>query len=192
MGTKGVKQPSAAKRVAQFAQLCVLWWCPAYVCLCSNTRASESFTCGCFPSIEIVRSFNLKHYCVCLPVCLSEPCHINEEEAAWAQVSSGSAALREARAELSEARRQWHTLQVEIETLHALVGTTPQPANTLWNWYDWKANCVCQDDKKYVVYSEMRTKWLTRSLKVMDGYLHELSLGSLLNGFENFDRTSVG
>ncbi|XP_075891652.1 keratin-like protein KRT222 isoform X2 [Nelusetta ayraudi] len=42
------------------------------------------------------------------------------EEAAWAQVSSGSAALREARAELSEARRQWHTLQVEIETLHAL------------------------------------------------------------------------
>lgn len=58
---------------------------------------------------------------------------MNEEEAAWAQVSSGSTALREARAELSEARRQWHALQVEIETLHALVGTTPQPANTLSN-----------------------------------------------------------
>lgn len=26
----------------------------------------------------------------------------------------------------------------------------------------------------------------------MDGYLHELSLGSLLNGFEDFDVTSVG
>uniref|UniRef100_A0A8C9YUU7 Keratin 222 n=1 Tax=Sander lucioperca TaxID=283035 RepID=A0A8C9YUU7_SANLU len=41
-------------------------------------------------------------------------------EAAWTQVSLGSAALREARAELAEARRQWHSLQVEIETLHAL------------------------------------------------------------------------
>ncbi|XP_076001335.1 keratin-like protein KRT222 isoform X2 [Genypterus blacodes] len=43
-----------------------------------------------------------------------------EEEAAWAQVSLGGAALREARAELAEARKQWHSLQVEIETLHAL------------------------------------------------------------------------
>ncbi|CAN9510028.1 unnamed protein product [Ophioblennius macclurei] len=45
---------------------------------------------------------------------------LREEEAAWAQVSLGGAALREARAELAEARKQWHTLQVEIETLHAL------------------------------------------------------------------------
>ncbi|XP_060903890.1 keratin, type I cytoskeletal 18 isoform X1 [Labrus mixtus] len=45
---------------------------------------------------------------------------LTEEEAAWAQVNLGSAALREARAELAEARRQWHSLQVEIETLHAL------------------------------------------------------------------------
>ncbi|XP_069577803.1 keratin, type I cytoskeletal 18-A [Brachyistius frenatus] len=45
---------------------------------------------------------------------------LNEEEAAWAQVSLGGAALREARAELAEARKQWHSLQVEIETLHAL------------------------------------------------------------------------
>ncbi|XP_034544861.1 keratin-like protein KRT222 [Notolabrus celidotus] len=45
---------------------------------------------------------------------------LSEEEAAWAQVSLGGAALREARTELAEARRQWHTLQVEIETLHAL------------------------------------------------------------------------
>ncbi|XP_074545702.1 keratin, type I cytoskeletal 18-A [Halichoeres trimaculatus] len=45
---------------------------------------------------------------------------LSEEEAAWAQVSLGGAALREARAELAEARRQWHSLQVEIETLHAL------------------------------------------------------------------------
>lgn len=37
------------------------------------------------------------------------------------QVSLNSAALREARAELAEARKQWHSLQVEIETLHALV-----------------------------------------------------------------------
>ncbi|XP_037620815.1 keratin, type I cytoskeletal 18 isoform X1 [Sebastes umbrosus] len=45
---------------------------------------------------------------------------LSEEEAAWMQVSLGGAALREARAELAEARRQWHSLQVEIETLHAL------------------------------------------------------------------------
>ncbi|XP_072240224.1 keratin-like protein KRT222 [Leuresthes tenuis] len=45
---------------------------------------------------------------------------LHEEEAAWAQVSLGGAALREARAELAEARKQWHSLQVEIETLHAL------------------------------------------------------------------------
>ncbi|KAM6940524.1 keratin-like protein KRT222 [Xenentodon cancila] len=43
-----------------------------------------------------------------------------EEAAAWAQVSLGGAVLREARAELAEARKQWHSLQVEIETLHAL------------------------------------------------------------------------
>ncbi|KAG7238202.1 hypothetical protein INR49_031117 [Caranx melampygus] len=50
------------------------------------------------------------------------PDHTEEvsEEAAWAQVSLGGAALREARAELAEARKQWHSLQVEIETLHAL------------------------------------------------------------------------
>ncbi|XP_054460686.1 keratin, type I cytoskeletal 18 [Anoplopoma fimbria] len=45
---------------------------------------------------------------------------LSEEEAAWTQVSLGGAALREARAELAEARSQWHSLQVEIETLHAL------------------------------------------------------------------------
>ncbi|XP_059197693.1 keratin-like protein KRT222 [Centropristis striata] len=45
---------------------------------------------------------------------------LSEEEAAWTQVSLGGAALREARAELAEARRQWHSLQVEIETLHGL------------------------------------------------------------------------
>ncbi|XP_020568476.1 keratin-like protein KRT222 isoform X1 [Oryzias latipes] len=45
---------------------------------------------------------------------------LSEEEAAWEQVSLGSAALREARAELAEARKQWHSLQVEIETLHAM------------------------------------------------------------------------
>lgn len=43
-----------------------------------------------------------------------------EEEAAWAQVNLGGAALREARAELAEARKQWHALQVEIETLYAM------------------------------------------------------------------------
>ncbi|MEQ2293153.1 hypothetical protein AMECASPLE_030344, partial [Ameca splendens] len=46
---------------------------------------------------------------------------LTEEEAAWAQVSLGGAALKEARAELAEARKQWRSLQVEIETLHALV-----------------------------------------------------------------------
>ncbi|XP_043969144.1 keratin-like protein KRT222 isoform X1 [Gambusia affinis] len=45
---------------------------------------------------------------------------VTEEEAAWAQVSLGGAALKEARAELAEARKQWRSLQVEIETLHAL------------------------------------------------------------------------
>lgn len=32
-------------------------------------------------------------------------------------------ALKAARAELKEARRQWHHLQVEIESLHAVVST---------------------------------------------------------------------
>ncbi|XP_029632791.1 keratin, type I cytoskeletal 18-A [Salmo trutta] len=45
---------------------------------------------------------------------------LNAEEAAWAQVNLGGTALREARAELAEARKQWHCLQVEIESLHAL------------------------------------------------------------------------
>uniref|UniRef100_A0A3P8ZSH6 IF rod domain-containing protein n=1 Tax=Esox lucius TaxID=8010 RepID=A0A3P8ZSH6_ESOLU len=45
---------------------------------------------------------------------------LNAEEAAWAQVNIGGAALREARAELAEARKQWRCLQVEIESLHAL------------------------------------------------------------------------
>ncbi|MEQ2262612.1 hypothetical protein XENORESO_017204 [Xenotaenia resolanae] len=45
---------------------------------------------------------------------------LTEEEAAWAQVSLGGAALKEARAELAEARKQWCSLQMEIETLHAL------------------------------------------------------------------------
>ncbi|KAG7260623.1 hypothetical protein CRUP_034809 [Coryphaenoides rupestris] len=43
-----------------------------------------------------------------------------EEEAAWVQVNLGGAALREARAELTQARKQWRSLQVEMETLHAL------------------------------------------------------------------------
>lgn len=49
------------------------------------------------------------------------------------QVSLNSVALREARVELAEARKQWHALQVEIETLHALVRkpliifASPQP-----------------------------------------------------------------
>uniref|UniRef100_A0A3P8WAI9 Keratin 222 n=1 Tax=Cynoglossus semilaevis TaxID=244447 RepID=A0A3P8WAI9_CYNSE len=46
--------------------------------------------------------------------------HDLREEAAWAQMSLSGAALREARAELVEARQQWHSLEVEIETLHAL------------------------------------------------------------------------
>ncbi|XP_061763322.1 keratin, type I cytoskeletal 18 [Nerophis ophidion] len=45
---------------------------------------------------------------------------LSEDEAAWAQINPGSNPLREARAELAEARRQWLSLQVEIETLYAL------------------------------------------------------------------------
>ncbi|XP_028828453.1 keratin-like protein KRT222 isoform X2 [Denticeps clupeoides] len=41
-------------------------------------------------------------------------------EATWAQVIQGEEALREARAELADARKQWHSLQIEIESLHAL------------------------------------------------------------------------
>lgn len=52
---------------------------------------------------------------------MENSCHVIQEEAAWAQVNLGNTALREARAELTEARKQWHSLQVEIETLHALV-----------------------------------------------------------------------
>ncbi|KAL6462029.1 hypothetical protein MHYP_G00301740 [Metynnis hypsauchen] len=36
------------------------------------------------------------------------------------QVSRGDEVLREARAELTEVRKRWHSLQVEIESLHAL------------------------------------------------------------------------
>ncbi|KAG9261120.1 keratin-like protein KRT222 [Astyanax mexicanus] len=36
------------------------------------------------------------------------------------QVSQGDEALREARAELTEVRKRWHSLQVEVESLHAL------------------------------------------------------------------------
>lgn len=35
-------------------------------------------------------------------------------------------ALRAAQAELKEARRQWHHLQVEIESLHAVVSLSPE------------------------------------------------------------------
>ena len=44
-----------------------------------------------------------------------------QAEAALAQVSQGEVDLKEAREELAEARRQWHGLQVEIESMHALV-----------------------------------------------------------------------
>ncbi|XP_030637690.1 keratin-like protein KRT222 [Chanos chanos] len=43
-----------------------------------------------------------------------------ETSRVWAQVKHGEAALREARAELTEARKQWQSLQVEIESLRAL------------------------------------------------------------------------
>ncbi|XP_031418146.1 keratin, type I cytoskeletal 18 isoform X2 [Clupea harengus] len=43
-----------------------------------------------------------------------------QAEAALAQVSQGEVDLKEAREELAEARRQWHGLQVEIESMHAL------------------------------------------------------------------------
>lgn len=59
--------------------------------------------------------------CVWLLLSTSYPCLPTQEEAAWAQVSLNNVALREAWAELAEARKQWHALQVEIETLHALV-----------------------------------------------------------------------
>lgn len=42
-------------------------------------------------------------------------------------MSLSGAALREARAELVEARQQWHSLEVEIETLHALVRKHQDP-----------------------------------------------------------------
>lgn len=38
-------------------------------------------------------------------------------------------ALRAAQAELKEARRQWHHLQVEIESLHAVVRMGSAPTN---------------------------------------------------------------
>ncbi|XP_063065030.1 keratin-like protein KRT222 [Engraulis encrasicolus] len=43
-----------------------------------------------------------------------------QAEAALASVNQGEVALKEAREELAEARRQWHSLQVEIESMHAL------------------------------------------------------------------------
>uniref|UniRef100_A0A3Q3D375 Keratin 222 n=1 Tax=Hippocampus comes TaxID=109280 RepID=A0A3Q3D375_HIPCM len=51
---------------------------------------------------------------------LNRPPNQNERHLTWTQVSLGSNALREAWADLAEARKQWHSLQVEIETLHAL------------------------------------------------------------------------
>lgn len=41
------------------------------------------------------------------------------------KVRAGDEALKEARAELAEARKRWHRLQVEIESLHALVRLVP-------------------------------------------------------------------
>ncbi|MGH0154710.1 UNVERIFIED_CONTAM: hypothetical protein FKN15_027942 [Acipenser sinensis] len=43
-----------------------------------------------------------------------------EEEAAQERMSRDGRALKEARAELNEARRQWQSLEVEMESLHAL------------------------------------------------------------------------
>lgn len=45
---------------------------------------------------------------------------------------AGDETLKEARAELAEARKQWHRLQVEIESLHALVRLvlTDMPTDT--------------------------------------------------------------
>lgn len=45
---------------------------------------------------------------------------------------AGDEALKEARAELAEARKRWHRLQVEIESLHALVRSvlTDMPTDT--------------------------------------------------------------
>ncbi|XP_036381469.1 keratin-like protein KRT222 [Megalops cyprinoides] len=45
---------------------------------------------------------------------------LNQEAAAQAQANQDVEALHAARAELTEARKQWHSLQVEIESLHAL------------------------------------------------------------------------
>lgn len=59
--------------------------------------------------------------CVFVLLSTSDPRLSAQEEAAWVQVSLNNAALREAWAELAEARKQWHSLQVEIQTLHALV-----------------------------------------------------------------------
>lgn len=77
------------------------------------------FMFGCMHSADRVAVMGGS--CACFIVSLPLSPHLTQEEAAWAQVSLGGAALREARAELSEARKQWHSLQVEIETLHALV-----------------------------------------------------------------------
>lgn len=55
--------------------------------------------------------------------------HLPQQEAAWTHVTLGSNALREAWADLAEARKQWHSLQVEIETLHALVRKRKHPSH---------------------------------------------------------------
>lgn len=71
VGTEGVKQPPAAERVAQFAQLCVLW-CRACVLSCAQTHAlPEATPVAASPPLRKWESSDLIRDCVCLAVCLS-------------------------------------------------------------------------------------------------------------------------
>lgn len=131
----GVKQgypgtASSPLNPQQLAEGAVWWWCRVRLlsCVCAR-RHGRLFTQTDTRTAHLVKA---RHdyfpqgvcslcVCVCVLLSTSDPFLPTQEEAAWVQVSLNNAALREAWAELAEARKQWHSLQVEIETLHALV-----------------------------------------------------------------------
>lgn len=80
---------------------------PALLIWCERDTIASHRVCAVFVCVLLLST--------------SDPCLPTQAEAAWVQVNLNNAALREAWAELAEARKQWHSLQVEMETLHALV-----------------------------------------------------------------------
>lgn len=73
----------------------------------------------------------MRSLCACLVYFYIFLCHLflyplQQEAAPVKRMDKDAEALQAARAELSEARRQWHHMQSEIESLHAVVSAAEQ------------------------------------------------------------------